>query len=295
MNFTGNQDRIKSYLMVITAMLIWGSSGVFRRYIPVPSDFLAFLRGVLGSAFMLSLIFYYKKTGMGSIPRKTVAILLLAGAMYGFNWIFFFEAINYTTVPIATLCYYMQPALVILLSPLFLPEKLTFGKIIVLCLTTTGMVLVSGITEMDSIDVTQLKGALFGLSAGLLYALNAIINKRISQINTYHKTFIQLAGTVIALVPYLFIIDGWQPIPTDGLTIASILILGIVHTGIAFALYFSSMKTLSAPSVAICGYIDPISALFLAAIVLNETLTLTGVIGAFLIIGTALVSELKKV
>lgn len=160
---------MKSYLMVITAMLIWGSSGVFRRYIPVPSDFLAFLRGVLGSLFMLCLILYYKKTGMNRIPAKTVGMLLLAGAMYGFNWIFFFEAINYTTVPIATLCYYMQPALVILLSPLFLQEKLTRGKIVVLCLTTTGMVLVSGITETESVDVNQLKGVIFGLSAGLLF------------------------------------------------------------------------------------------------------------------------------
>lgn len=284
---------MKSYLMVITAMLIWGSSGVFRRYIPVPSDFLAFLRGVLGSLFMLCLILYYKKTGMNRIPAKTVGMLLLAGAMYGFNWIFFFEAINYTTVPIATLCYYMQPALVILLSPLFLQEKLTRGKIMVLCLTTTGMVLVSGITETESVDVNQLKGVIFGLSAGLLYALNAIINKRISQINTYHKTFIQLTGAVITLIPYLFIVDGWRPIPTDGLTIISVLILGIVHTGIAFALYFASMKTLSAPSVALCGYIDPISALFLSALVLDETLTVTGVLGAVLIIGTAVVSEIK--
>lgn len=284
---------MKSYLMVITAMLIWGSSGVFRRYIPVPSDFLAFLRGVLGSLFMLCLILYYKKTGMNRIPAKTVGMLLLAGAMYGFNWIFFFEAINYTTVPIATLCYYMQPALVILLSPLFLQEKLTRGEIVVLCLTTTGMVLVSGITETESVDVNQLKGVIFGLSAGLLYALNAIINKRISQINTYHKTFIQLTGAVITLIPYLFIADGWRPIPTDGLTIISVLILGIVHTGIAFALYFASMKTLSAPSVALCGYIDPISALFLSALVLDETLTVTGVLGAVLIIGTAVVSEIK--
>ncbi|WP_294523021.1 DMT family transporter [uncultured Anaerovibrio sp.] len=288
-------NKIKAYLMVIAAMLIWGSSGVFRRYIPVPSDFLAFLRGVLGTVFMLFLILYYKKTGMRHIPVKTVATLLLAGAMYGFNWIFFFEAINYTTVPIATLCYYMQPALVILLSPLFLPDKMSLGKIIVLCLTTTGMVLVSGITEMDSIDLSQLKGAIFGLSAGMLYALNAIINKRINQIDTYHKTFIQLSGTIIALIPYLFIIDGWKPIPTDGLTIISILILGIVHTGIAFVLYFSSMKTLSAPSVALCGYIDPISALFLSALILGESLSATGILGAVLIIGTAVFSEIKKV
>lgn len=284
---------MKSYLMVITAMLIWGSSGVFRRYIPVPSDFLALLRGVLGALFMLGLILYYKKTGMNRIPARTVAMMLLAGAMYGFNWIFFFEAINYTTVPIATLCYYMQPALVILLSPLFLKDKLTKGKIVVLCLTTTGMVLVSGITETDSMGITQLKGVLFGLSAGLLYALNAIINKRISQINTYHKTFIQLTGAVITLIPYLFIVDGWRPIPTDGLTILSVLILGIVHTGIAFVLYFASMKTLSAPSVALCGYIDPISALFLSALVLDETLTITGILGAVLIIGTAVISEIK--
>ncbi|ORT98887.1 Transporter, EamA family [Anaerovibrio sp. JC8] len=232
---------------------------------------------------------------MNQLPAKIVALLLLAGAMYGFNWIFFFEAINYTTVPIATLCYYMQPALVILLSPLFLPEKLTRGKIVVLCLTTTGMVLVSGITETESMDINQLKGVIFGLSAGLLYALNAIINKRISQIDTYHKTFIQLSGAVLILIPYLSITDGWRPLPTDFYTILAVLVLGIVYTGIAFALYFSSMKNLSAPSVALCGYIDPISALFLSALILGESLSVTGILGAVLIIGTAIISEIKKV
>lgn len=288
-----NKEMAKSYLMVIAAMLIWGSSGVLRRNIPVSSEFLAFIRGILGALFMLAIILYNKNTGLSKIPAKVVGTLLVTGAMYGLNWIFFFEAINYTTVPVATLCYYMQPTIVILLSPLLLKERLTIKKIIVVILTATGMVLISGITENSSLGENQLKGILFGLSAGFLYALNAILNKRISQIDTYHKTFIQLIGATIIMLPYPLLTNNFFPTEINIHIGLLIFILGTVYTGVAFALYFASMKKLSASSVAICSYIDPISALFLSALLLGETLTITGIAGAILIIGTALISEIK--
>lgn len=295
MGFSDNKNRIRSYLMVIAAMLIWGSIGVFRRHIPVPSDFLAFIRGLLGSIFMVGIILYSKNTGFQQIPRKSVALLACAGAVLGCNWIFLFEAINYTTVSIATLCYYMEPAIVILLAPIFLQSRLTAKKLLVVCTTAAGMVMVSGILENPVLDIKETKGIIFGLSAALLYALNIIMNKRIEQVDTYHKTLIQLVGSALVMVPYLFYTGGFTELPSDSTTWLYLLIVGIVHTGIAYALYFGGMKNISAQSVAICSYIDPISALFLSAIILNESLTTTGIFGAILIIGTALISEIKKV
>jgi len=290
-----NKETIKSYLMVITAMLIWGSIGVFRRHIPVPSDFLAFIRGVLGSAFLLSIIFYTKNTGFNKIPSSTVGLLLLAGAILGCNWIFLFEAFNYTSVSVATLCYYMEPAIVILLSPLFFQNRLTLKKLLVVLLTTCGMAMVAGIGDNASLTEKELHGIVCGLTAALLYALNIILNKRIEYSNTYHRTLIQLMGSALIMVPYLLVTQGFTHVDFSGDTVFFLLIVGIVHTGIAYALYFGGMKKLSAQSVAICSYIDPISALFLSAIILGEGLSFTGIIGASLIIGTALISELKKI
>jgi drug/metabolite transporter (DMT)-like permease len=68
----------------------------------------------------------------------------------------------------------------------------------------------------------------------------------------------------------------------------------IVHTGIAYAAYFSSVKTLKAQSVAVLSYIDPVCALLLSAIFLRERLTLLGLLGAALILASALVSELGE-
>ena len=61
---------------------------------------------------------------------RTKLLLILSGALIGFNWILLFEAYNYTTVATATLCYYMQPTIVILLSPLFFRERLTAKKLV---------------------------------------------------------------------------------------------------------------------------------------------------------------------
>ena len=68
--------------------------------------------------------------------------------------------------------------------------------------------------------------------------------------------------------------------------------MGLVHTGMAYAIYFGSMSHLKAQSIAVLGYIDPVFALLLSALVLHESLTVFGILGAVLIIGSALVSEI---
>ena len=286
-----NRETLKSYLSLIASMLIFGTIGVFRRYIPLSSAMLALVRGVLGCVFLLILILL--RGGKLQKPgRRNFWLLAVSGAVMGLNWVLLFEAYNYTTVAVATMCYYMQPTIVILLSPLVFRERLTGKKLACALAAIVGMVFVSGILGSGSAGTQDVRGVLFGLGAAALYATVIMLNKKVALDDAYEKSVIQLAAAAVILVPYLLLTEDVTQIALDGAAIGMVLLVGIVHTGIAYALYFGSMKNLTAQSIAVMSYIDPVFALFLSAAVLHVPLTLTGILGATLVIGSAVVSEI---
>ena len=284
------QNRPRSVLMFISAMLIFGTVGVFRRYIPLPSAFLACARGILGGLFVLAYAAIRKKSLTTALPRRDAVRLAATGAVMGANWILLFEAYNYTTVAVATLCYYMQPVIVLLVSPLVFREPLTAGKTVCAGLAVIGMVLVSGVTGGGNLPETNLQGILLGLGAAACYSVVVIMNKKTGGIDTYQKTVIQLMAAGLVMVPYLLLSGG--NIGTITLETAGLLlVIGLVHTGLAYVLYFGSMDGMKAQSIAILSYIDPVSALLFSALLLGERLSVAGIAGAILIIGSAAVSE----
>ena len=281
----------KSLLMILGSMIIWGSIGIFRRFIPLPSSLIAFCRGLIGALFLILFITIRGKK-IHAISRRPFLLLVLSGGLMGVNWILLFEAYNYTTVAAATLCYYMAPTIVVLLSPLLFREKITPRKGICAFLAVIGMILVSGVIESGMPERTELKGILLGLGAAVLYASVVILNKKTPGIDAFEKTIIQLASSAIVLLPYVLLTKQMTFTDISVTTVGMLLIVGLVHTGIAYAMYFGSVEGLRAQTVAILSYLDPITALILSALILGERLTLSGIIGAVLIIGAAIVSEI---
>ena len=110
-------EKNKSKISLITAMLIFSSIGIFRKYIPLNSGLIAFVRGFIGALFLIALSIFAKKKPDFQAIKKNALILCISGAFIGFNWILLFEAYNFTSVAVATLCYYMAPVFVILASP----------------------------------------------------------------------------------------------------------------------------------------------------------------------------------
>ena len=291
--YTQKNDK-KSLAMILIAMAIWGSVGIFRRFIPVSSSILACCRGIIGTLFLILFVKVQRKKLFFPLCRRQILLLILSGSVMGVNWILLFEAYNYTSVATATLCYYMAPTIVVLLSPVLFREMITLRKGLCALVAVIGMVFVSGVIENGMPDFSELKGILFGLGAAVLYACVVIINKKLPGIDPFEKTVIQLGASALALVPYLLLTG--ERIPTD-LSLSAVmmlLVVGLVHTGIAYAMYFGSVDGLQAQTVAILSYLDPITALILSALVLHEKMTVYGVIGAVLIIGAALVSETEK-
>ncbi len=239
---------------------------------------------------------YTKVRNKGSvrdIPRQKLLWLIISGAVMGINWMLLFEAYNHTTVAVATLCYYMQPTILILLSPILFRENLTKKKAVCAAVAVIGMILVSGVIGGSSNSQgNDLYGVLLGLGAACFYAGVIIINKKVEGIDPFPKTMIQLLSAGITMIPYMLITHSFDSFPTDPRTLILLLTVGLVHTGITYVLYFGSMEHLRTQTVAILGYIDPVSALFFSAVLLKEPLSLYNIIGAVLIIGSALISEI---
>ena len=281
----------RSLLMILISMVIWGSVGIFRRFIPVSSSILACSRGIIGTLFLILFVKLRNRKLFLPLSARQVILLVISGAVMGVNWILLFEAYNYTSVPTATLCYYMAPTIVVLLSPFLFREKITLRKGICVLAALIGMVFVSGVIENGMPGLSELKGILFGLGAAVLYACVVIINKKLPGIDAYEKTVIQLGSSAITLLPYLFLTGERFPADLSPVNWGMLLIVGLVHTGVAYALYFGSVDGLKAQTVALLSYVDPITALILSALILHEQLMVYGILGAVLIIGAAVVSE----
>lgn len=288
-----NKDYFKSYIALVASMLMFGTLGIVRRYIPLSSAMLAMCRGVLGSVFLL--FFVLVRGGKLKLPeRRTALRLVLTGAVMGLNWMLLFEAYNYTTVAAATMCYYMQPTIVILLSPLVFRERLGAKRLACAGAAIVGMLFVSGVLSGGAGQIQDIRGIIFGLGAAVFYATVIILNKKVVVEDIYAKTVIQLAGAALVMIPYVLITEGAPELALTPADIGLVLLVGVVHTGVTYALYFGSMQRLRAQTVAVLSYIDPVFALLLSAAVLHESLTPLGIVGAVLIIGSAIISETAK-
>ena len=285
------KTKVSAYLKLICSMVIFGSIGLFVRNIALSSPTIALVRALVGALFLLLISLLSKQRLSFVSIRKHFLLLLISGTALGFNWIALFEAYKYTSVAVATLCYYTAPMMVILLSPVVLKEKLTANKLVCVAVAVVGMILVSGISGSSGSGIDP-KGILFGLVAAVLYATVVMMNKMQRDIPTFDRTVFQLGTAALVLLPYCFISGSFPRMIPSGITVLLLLTLGIVHTGVAYYLYFSSMEHLPGQTMAITSYIDPVVAVMVSVLILRENVSWQELMGAVLILGAAVVSEL---
>lgn len=277
---------------LIFSVSVFGTIGIFVRWIGLPSSVIALVRGAVGAAFLLLLARFRHAPIDRAALRRRWQLLLLSAAMMSFNWITLFEAYRYTTVATATLCYYMAPIFVTLISPVLLKERLTARKLLCVFLALAGMVFVSGVPQSGLLGPSEAKGILLALCSAALYAGVILINKYLSGVPAYDRTLLQLACAAAVMIPYILLTEDLSAMSVTPLGAVLLLIVAVFHTGWCYALYFGSMTVLSAQTVALFSYIDPIVAILLSALLLREPLGWSGILGAALVLGSTLVSEL---
>lgn len=278
---------------LIGSMIIFGTIGVFVRYINLPSGLIAAVRGLVGMA-VLVFVAAVKGERVSLAAIKNCAVrLILSGVCMGFNWILLFESYRYTSVSTATLCYYLAPMFVIAASPLLLHERLTLKKVLCVLAALFGMVLISGVTESGISDLSELKGVGLGVGAAALYASVILINKKISGVSAYERTSAQLGIAAAAVGIYVLVTGEAANVIFEPVSALMLLVVSVLHTGMAYSMYFGSMRELKAQTIAVFSYIDPLCAILCSAAVLGEKMTPAGAVGAAFILGAALVSEEK--
>lgn len=277
-------------LMLIASMAIFGTLAPFVRNISVSSGELALYRAVLASLMIsVFLLVTKQKIPFANIKRE-VPLLLASGVAMGINWILLFEAYKYTTVSVATLSYYFAPVIVTVVCPILFKERLTKKQIICFVMSTVGLVMITGIGDVGG--GSDHIGIMFGLGAAVFYATVVLVNKFIKNVEGIHRTFLQFLAAVVTLLPYVLLTSGVTLGNLDTTGWVNLLIVGLVHTGITYCMYFSSLKELPGQKAAILSYIDPLVAVLISVTVLGETMTLWQVAGGVLILGFTLWNEL---
>lgn len=273
------------------AMTIFGTISLFVKHIPLNSGELVLYRALLAIVVIALFLMIRKQPIHLAQIRRELPLLLLSGVAVGVNWLLLFQAYHYTSVSIATLSYYFAPVLVTIACPILFHETLTKKQVICFFMSTIGLVLIIGPQGLNQ-NPQHLIGIGLGLAAAVFYAVAVLMNKALTATNGIHRTLIQFVGASLALLLYVPMSGGFHLGQLDLTGWVCLLILGVVHTGFAYCLYFSSLKELSGQEASILSYIDPLVAVIVSVAVLREGITPLQAAGGVLILGFTLWNEL---
>ena len=279
-----------SYLKYIFALLLFGSNGIVASLIHLSSYEIVLLRTLIGSLLLIA-IFFIAREKLTFYKYKTQSIFLaVSGIAMGTSWIFLYEAYDEIGVSLASLAYYCGPVIVMILSPFLFGEKLTRIKVCSFLVVLVGIFLVNGTAFENGVSVW---GLACGLLSAICYSLMVMFNKKANDITGLENSMLQLFVAFLTVAIFVGIKQGYR-MEIDTQSIIPILVLGLLNTGIGCYFYFSSIGKLPVQTVAICGYLEPLSAVVFSVIFLKETMLPIQIIGAVLIIGGAMLGEYRK-
>jgi len=285
---------LKEKVLFIIVMFIFGSIGLFVKNIDLPSSEVALFRGMIGSSvLLLASLIMKKKFDLKRNKLNLILLVISAGAL-GFNWIFLFEAYHYTTISTATISYYFAPVIVMFLSPFVLRERWSWYKGASIIIALLGLIFITKPLEnFGGMDSNHWIGIGYGLLAALLYASVILLNKFIHGFSGFERTVLQLFIASLIMLPYVMLTEGIHLFDLDGKSFLFLLIVGVIHTGLAYMIYFSLLPKIQGQTVAVYSYLDPITAVLLATLILREPLGIMDMIGGIFILGATFFHEIK--
>ena len=281
----------RARLAMIVSASVFGTLGPFVRRIEVASAELALYRAVLAAVFLL--LFFLvrrKRLRLREIRKSLWLLLLLSGAAMGFNSMLLFESYKYTSISLATLSYYLAPVIVTALCPLLFHEKMTRTQVLCFLMSTLGVALIIGSGGLQG-GGSDLRGIVCALGAAVFYAAVILLNKYIHGVTGLERTFVQLLAAVVVLAPYVGLTSGFHPEVLSATGWVNLLIVGFVHTGVTYCIYFSAIRTLPGQESSLLSYLDPIVSVLISVLLLGEPLAPIQIAGMVLFLGFAIANE----
>ena len=277
-----------AYISYILALLLFGSNGIIASYIDLSGTEIVLYRTFIGSLLLLVFFFITKNKWTFHKHKKHFFFLILSGISMGLSWMFLYEAYSRIGVSISSLLYYCGPIIVMALSPVIFKERLTKRKLTGFLVVFFGIVLVNGNLISGG---NNLFGLFCGVMSAIMYSFMVIFNKKAAKISGLENSLLQLAVSCLTVAVFVLFRGNFSiSIPQN--SILPLLFLGMVNTGIGCFLYFSKLEKLPVQSVSVLGYIEPLSAVILSVIVLNESMSVVQIVGAVLVIGGAVYTEM---
>ena len=287
------QKTLGAKLSMILACVGFGSIGIFVKAITLPSSEIALYRAVIASVMLFFFLLFtgkLKKDKLAAL-RKSLPRLCLSGVAMGFNWILLFEAYNYISVALSTLCYYFAPVIVTVASVVLFREKTSLRQWCCSAASVAGLVLIIGVSSVGGGN--DLRGVLLALGSALLYASVVLLNKGVGEIDGITRSFLQFTAAAIVLIPYCALTGGFHFMELQGKALWSMLLVGVFHSGVLYCLYFHALSVLRGQESSVLSYIDPLFAVIFSALFLKEQTTAMQLIGGGIILLSTLCNELS--
>ena len=279
----------KAFIKYISALLLFGLNGIVASHIPMNSYEIVFLRTLIGSILLIALFLIGKGKFHIKEYKKDTLFIVLSGVAMGTSWMFLYEAYQQIGVSLSSLLYYCGPVIVMILSPIIFREELTAPKLLGFVTVLVGIFLVNG----NAVGSSNPWGMFCGAMSAIMYFFMVTLNKKSKQITGMENSTIQLTVSFLTVAVFVLFKQGLM-IDLSGVNWFAVIFLGVVNTGIGCYLYFSPLSKLPVQSVAVLGYLEPLSAVVFSAVLLSETMSIIQIVGATLIIGGAMFGELVK-
>ncbi len=277
-------------LQLALVMIIWGSLGVFTRSIPLSALSLAFLRALIALPVLAVAMKMKRAEKVGWTLLKPY---ILSGALLGFGWLTLFYGFKDTSISSAVIVYNMCPVYVMIAAPIFLKETISKMQIAVILVSFIGLLLIVGYNLTEGYGYIGL--ALSALS-GILYATIVLINRSIKvRVDNQTATFVQILTSMLVLLPFVLIEGNIATVVRlDAVAVIYTILLGVLHTGVAYTVFFSVYAYMKSVEIVSYSYIEPLFGILFSVIFIGETLTFPQIIGGVLILGSTFVGEMIK-
>ncbi|MFC6286848.1 DMT family transporter [Nocardioides sp. GCM10027113] len=266
---------------LVLAMVLSGTIGFFVVESEASPQTVAFARCLVGAAVLGLWCLARGHLRHTGLTRASLGLVVAGGVFLVANWVLLFAAYGHTSIGVATVSYHVQPFLVVLLAPLLLREALAWRQLGWVALGFGGLVLIAQ-PWAEPLSGGYGRGMLEAVGAAALYALATLLVKKVSGVRPHVIALVQLAVGAVLLLP---LSDLSELASLDA--VPWLVTLGVVHTAVMYVLMYDSYPRLRTPTIAFLGFVYPVVAVAVDALVYDELLSTAQVGGAALILGAA--------
>jgi drug/metabolite transporter, DME family len=284
-------SHLRGLTEVAAASVLWGTGGLavqlIREHDPLsPVTISAWRMALAAAVLLLSLVALRRVRELGDLARSRPRQLLAVGAGTAAYQGFYFVSVTQVGVAVSTVVSLgLAPVLLTVAESVRHRRSPAPARLVVLAAALVGLVLVSVAGHASSTGPDPVAGVLLAVASGTTYALTTAAGGTISGESSplVLTSGMTLVGAAV-LLPCVFLVEG--PVATaDPTALAWLAYLGVLTMALAYVLLYSGLRAVTPSTAVTASLVEPVTAAFVAALVLSEAIGPTAVVGILLVLG----------